>query len=163
MELKISDLPPQFENIAVELGIDKIKALFKEFGGTSVYFPTEKMIYKDARDREIISQYNGFNHKELAAKYNMSESYIRAIINRHKKVLKTKKLHTWLILGCVAFYILLFNSLIFEFKELIPILKLSSFPSIRTSKYIVTIAGKPKLATNCIKSSSNDIFLQIIF
>ena len=43
------------------------------------------MIYKDARDREIISQYNGFNHKELAAKYNMSESYIRAIINRHKK------------------------------------------------------------------------------
>ena len=85
MELKISDLPPQFENIAIELGIDKIKALFKEFGGTSVYFPTEKMIYKDARDREIISQYNGFNHKELAAKYNMSESYIRAIINRHKK------------------------------------------------------------------------------
>ena len=48
------------------------------------------------------------------------------------------------------FYILLFNSLIFEFKELIPILKLSSFPSIRTSKYIVTIAGNPKLATNCI-------------
>ena len=85
MDLKISDLPPQFENIAIELGIDKIKALFKEFGGTSVYFPTEKMIYKEARDREIISQYNGFNHKELAAKYNMSESYIRAIINRHKK------------------------------------------------------------------------------
>ena len=82
MDLKISDLPPQFENIAIELGIDKIKALFKEFGGTSVYFPTEKMIYKEARDREIISQYNGFNHKELAA---MSESYIRAIINRHKK------------------------------------------------------------------------------
>ena len=52
------------------------------------------MIYKDARDREIVSEYNGFNHKELAAKYNMSESYIRAIINRHKKVLKTKKLHT---------------------------------------------------------------------
>ena len=73
MELKISDLPPQFENIAIELG------------GTSVYFPTEKMIYKDARDREIVSEYNGFNHKELATKYNMSESYIRAIINRHKK------------------------------------------------------------------------------
>ena len=50
-----------------------------------MYFPTEKMIYKEARDREIISEYNGFNHKELAAKYNMSESYIRAIINRHKK------------------------------------------------------------------------------
>ncbi len=85
MKLKISDLPPQFENIAIELGIDKVKALFKEFGGTSVYFPTEKMIYKGVRDREIMAEYNGFNHKELAIKYNMSESYIRSIINKQKK------------------------------------------------------------------------------
>lgn len=85
MELKISDLPPQFENIANRLGIDKAKMLFEEFGGTSVYFPTEKMIYKEARDRDIMADYNGFNHKELAVKFNMSESYIRAIINKHKK------------------------------------------------------------------------------
>ena len=85
MDLKISDLPPQFENIAMKIVIDITKVLFEEFGGTSVYFPTEKMIYKEARDREIVSEYNGFNHKELAAKYNMSESYIRAIINRNKK------------------------------------------------------------------------------
>lgn len=84
MKLKISDLPPQFENIANRLGIDKAKWLFEEFGGTSVYFPTEKMIYKEARDREILSKFNGFNIKELASKYNMSESYVRAII-RHKK------------------------------------------------------------------------------
>ncbi|MGL5751499.1 MAG: Mor transcription activator family protein, partial [Paraclostridium sp.] len=68
MDLKISDLPPQFENIANKLGIEKAKWLFEEFGGTSVYFPTEKMIYKEARDREIVSEYNGFNHRELAAK-----------------------------------------------------------------------------------------------
>ncbi len=85
MDLKISDLPTQFENIAMKLGIDKAKWLFEEFGGTSVYFPTEKMIYKEARDREIIAEFNGFNHKELAARFNMSESYIRAIINKNKK------------------------------------------------------------------------------
>lgn len=85
MKLRISDLPPQFENIATRLGIEKVKWLFEEFGGTSVYFPTEKMIYKEARDREIIANYNGFNHKELAIKYNMSESYVRAIINKYKK------------------------------------------------------------------------------
>ncbi len=85
MNLKISDLPPQFENIANRLGIDKTKWLFEEFGGTSVYFPTEKMIYKEARDREILSEFNGFNIKELASKYSMFESYIRSII-RHKKV-----------------------------------------------------------------------------
>lgn len=84
MGLKMSDLPPQFENIAMEIGIDRVKALFKEFGGTSVYFPTEKMIYKEARDREIIEEFNGFNVKELASKYRMSESYVRAIIRKNK-------------------------------------------------------------------------------
>ncbi|CEK39965.1 Mor transcription activator family protein [Paraclostridium sordellii] len=84
MELKISDLPPQFENIAIRVGIDITKVLFEEFGGTSVYFPTEKMIYKEARDREILSKFNGFNIKELASNYNMSESYVRAIIRQKK-------------------------------------------------------------------------------
>lgn len=84
MDLKMSDLPPQFENIAIEIGIDRVKALFKEFGGTSVYFPTEKMIYKEARDREIIEEFNGFNVKELASKYRMSESYVRTIIRKNK-------------------------------------------------------------------------------
>lgn len=84
MDLKISDLPPQFESIAMKVGMDITKMLFKEFGGTSVYFPTEKMIYKDARDREIIEKFNGFNVKELASNYNMSESYIRSIIRKVK-------------------------------------------------------------------------------
>ncbi|MBS6509298.1 MAG: transcriptional regulator [Paraclostridium bifermentans] len=84
MDLKISDLPPQFESIAMKVGIDITKMLFKEFGGTSVYFPTEKMIYKDARDREIIEKFNGFNVKELASNYNMSESYIRSIIRNSR-------------------------------------------------------------------------------
>ena len=84
MDLKISDLPPQFENIANRLGIEKVKWLFEEFGGTSVYFPTEKMIYKESRDREIFNEFKGFNIKELASKYSMSESYIRAIIRQKK-------------------------------------------------------------------------------
>lgn len=80
----LSDLPPQFENIAMRVGIDITKVLFEEFGGTSVYFPTEKMIYKEARDRDIIEEFNGFNVKELASKYRMSESYVRAIIRKNK-------------------------------------------------------------------------------
>ncbi|MEN2256235.1 Mor transcription activator family protein (plasmid) [Paraclostridium benzoelyticum] len=42
------------------------------------------MIYKDARDREIIEKFNGFNVKELASNYNMSESYIRSIIRNSR-------------------------------------------------------------------------------
>ena len=50
MELKISEAQEVVDAAdgAIEIGIDKVKALFKEFGGTSVYFHTEKMIYKEA-------------------------------------------------------------------------------------------------------------------
>ena len=32
------------------MDLKKVKALFKDFGRTSAYFPTEKLIYKEARD-----------------------------------------------------------------------------------------------------------------
>lgn len=84
MELKISDLPDQFEYMAKIIGIDNMKLLIKEFGGTTLYFPTEKKIYKSARDRQIISEFNGLNYKYLAIKYDMSESYIRSIVNNFR-------------------------------------------------------------------------------
>ena len=41
MKLKITNLPLQFENI-IELRLYKVKALFKEFRVTSVYFLTKR-------------------------------------------------------------------------------------------------------------------------
>ena len=84
MDFRISDLPEQFTNIAIKIGIENTKELFKEFGGTSVYFPTIKKVNKLARDREIVSSFNGFNTKELALKYDMSENNIKFIIKKHK-------------------------------------------------------------------------------
>lgn len=42
MKLKITNLPLQFENIVIELRLYKVKALFKEFRVTSVYFLTKR-------------------------------------------------------------------------------------------------------------------------
>ncbi|MGL5718393.1 MAG: Mor transcription activator family protein, partial [Paraclostridium sp.] len=55
----------QFENIAMKIGIDITKVLFEEFGGTSVYFPTEKMIYKEARDREIMADWGSVGEMRI--------------------------------------------------------------------------------------------------
>ena len=82
------------------------------------------------------------------------------MFNQNKSIKKATHL---IHIRYVAFYILLFNSLIFEFKELILILKFSNFPSILTNKYIVTIAGNPKFATNCIKSTSTYKYPQKTF
>ncbi|MGL4914137.1 MAG: Mor transcription activator family protein [Romboutsia sp.] len=85
MDLKIGDLPEHFEYVANKIGLDNLNILIKEFGGMSVYFPTEKMLYKEARDRNIINEFNGFNYKELADRYNISVSYTRSIISKNKK------------------------------------------------------------------------------
>ena len=84
MDFRISDLPEQFTNIANKIGIEHTKELFKEFGGTSVYFPTVKKVNELARDREIVSNFNGFNTKELAIRYDMSENNIKHIIKTYK-------------------------------------------------------------------------------
>ncbi len=46
MKLKITNLPLQFENIVIELRLYKVKALFKEFRVTSVYFLTKRWYIK---------------------------------------------------------------------------------------------------------------------
>lgn len=54
MELKISDWPPQFENIARELGIERARLLFKEFGGIPVYFPNFSFLFPITKQPPII-------------------------------------------------------------------------------------------------------------
>ncbi|MEF9992335.1 MAG: Mor transcription activator family protein [Peptostreptococcaceae bacterium] len=85
MELKISDLPPQFESIASKIGIEKTTVLFEEFGGGMVYFPSKKMIYREARNREIVARFNGANINDLSNMYNLSNIHIRAIIRESMK------------------------------------------------------------------------------
>ena len=61
-------------------GYDAICKFSHEFGGTSVYIPYLRTIFKQCLEKEIITQYNGRNIRELSKNYNFSERHIYNLI-----------------------------------------------------------------------------------
>lgn len=80
-ELTIGELPEPYREIARKVGIETALILAKEFGGMTWYFPKLDRALRSARDRKIKAEHNGVNYKELARKYNLTESQIRAIVD----------------------------------------------------------------------------------
>ncbi|MBY2478947.1 transcriptional regulator [Clostridioides difficile] len=83
MKVKLEDIPVQFHAMIEIVGIDKFIEIIKLYGGTNTYIPTCKGIFRYARDREIVRQFNGVNHNELAVKYNMCVGNIKRILNEN--------------------------------------------------------------------------------
>lgn len=75
------------------IGMKAFINLINEYGGTTVYFPKSEAIAVKARDRIICEEFNGENYSELAKRHNLSEAWIRKIINNdreNRKSLKSK-------------------------------------------------------------------------
>ena len=79
-EIKIEDLAESQREIAELIGLDNYIKMSKRFGGiNNLYIQKYSEIFKEARNREIKSKYNGYNIRWLAKTYNLSERHIKAI------------------------------------------------------------------------------------
>ena len=85
--ITIDDLPDTYKQLK-EVGLQNIILIAKIFGGTWQYLPKLDSILKDARDRKICGEFDGYNYNALAKKYNLTSEWIRAIV---KSVEKEKK------------------------------------------------------------------------
>ncbi|MCC0686614.1 MULTISPECIES: Mor transcription activator family protein [unclassified Clostridioides] len=83
MKIKVDDIPVQFHAMVEIVGIDKFVEVTKLYGGTNTYIPTYKGIFRYARNREIVKQFNGVNYNELAIRYNMCVGNIKRILNEN--------------------------------------------------------------------------------
>ena len=77
MKIKV-DIPVQFHAM-----VEIIGEVAKLYGGTNTYIPTYKGLFRYARNRDIVKQFNGVNHNELAIRYNMCVSNIKRILNEN--------------------------------------------------------------------------------
>ncbi|MBF8984527.1 DNA-binding protein [Lutibacter sp. B2] len=73
----------QMCRVAEIIGKDNTKKLMYEFGGTILYIP--KGGFKSERDKQILEEYDGYNTKQLAKKYDLCEKQIKNIIRRREK------------------------------------------------------------------------------
>lgn len=81
-EVKLEDLDDSYQLLAKAIGIEPLIRLAGVAGGTVLYIPKAESLLQHARDRRIIQEFNGYNYKELAVKYNLSETWVRQLIQQ---------------------------------------------------------------------------------
>lgn len=80
-KIKSKNLNGVYGDIADNIGMDIAIKFHENFGGLQITFP--KHFYnKDYIVKQIKTEFNGNNFRELAKKYNYSERWIRELIRR---------------------------------------------------------------------------------
>lgn len=78
--LTADDLQEQHREFAEVVGMDNLIKLSRHFGGTSIYIPQKRELVKLKVYELIKNEYNGTNIKELAKKYDVSESTVYNVV-----------------------------------------------------------------------------------
>ena len=76
LEMLSSEL---YTQIAEAIGIDKFYKLAEAVGGATVYIPKPESLVRPVRDTRLKAEFNGYNHSELAKKYNVTERWVRQL------------------------------------------------------------------------------------
>ena len=66
-----ADLPEQCKEIASVIGVEATLALCDKLGGGPIYLPKVDRVEYNVLRKRIQAEYNGYNVKQLARKYNL--------------------------------------------------------------------------------------------
>lgn len=76
-----AQLSGEQEELAEIIGLEAYKKLVLNYGGSHVYICKSDTILRDLRNKEIYDKFNGYNYRELAKEYNLSEKTVREIVS----------------------------------------------------------------------------------
>lgn len=83
-EVKIDEIPSSYKDLAEAIGVEALLKLSHILGGTTTYVPKLDCLIQATRDRLIIEDFNkGMKPKELAIKYDLSDVWVRQIIDKY--------------------------------------------------------------------------------
>jgi Mor family transcriptional regulator len=69
---------------------DLVMLLGKHLGGRMTYLPKGDQLRRAIRDAQIYHEFNGVNHNELAARFQLSSVSIYSIVQKQKQLLIEK-------------------------------------------------------------------------
>lgn len=78
--VELEHLEGEQRQIAEAIGIEAYRRLVRKYAGTMMYVQTVDTVTRKVRDNMIREEYNGYNIRELATKYGISEQWVRAIV-----------------------------------------------------------------------------------
>jgi Uncharacterized conserved protein len=68
-----------YRKIADAIGAKNFFALAEAIGGTTVYIPKAESLVRPIRDAHIKEEFNGYNHYELAKKYDVTVRWVQQL------------------------------------------------------------------------------------
>jgi len=79
-ELTLEQIPEGlYREIAEAIGVGNFVKLTQLVGGSTIYLPKTESIVRPVRDAKIREEFNGYNHMELAKKYDVTERCVRQL------------------------------------------------------------------------------------
>lgn len=79
-ETTIDDIGDRYREIVELIGIRNFILLSNYSRGDELYFPKVENVVAPARNRRIKKEYNGYNMKELADRYNLTVKQIQNVL-----------------------------------------------------------------------------------
>lgn len=86
MSTDMSGICAEHREIAEYIGVDAYKKLVYLCGGELLYIPKLSKLTRDERNRNLISEFDGKNYRQLAKKYSLSERRVREIVSAARSV-----------------------------------------------------------------------------
>lgn len=78
-DLRPEDLPEPYRRMADLIGVEHAVVVAREYAGSSIYLPKLDSALRAIRDRRIRSEFTGYNVRELARRYDLTEEWVRRI------------------------------------------------------------------------------------
>lgn len=79
-ETELDDVSEAYRPVVEIIGVEKFIELSEYARGDQLYFPKTENIIAPARNRRIKAEYNGYNEKTLADKYELTVRQIGHIL-----------------------------------------------------------------------------------
>lgn len=81
-EIDPEELPEPYKTLAYKIGINNTMTIAQMYQGVALYLPKLDGTISNLRDKKIRKEFNGYNYRELAIKYKLTERWIRQIVDR---------------------------------------------------------------------------------
>lgn len=76
----IEDIGERYRDVVQLIGIRNFILLSNYSRGEELYFPKVENVVAPARNRRIKKEYDGYNDKELAARYNITVKQVQRVM-----------------------------------------------------------------------------------
>lgn len=81
-EIDPEELPEPYKTLAYKIGINNTLTVAQMYQGLALYLPKLDSTINSIRDKKIRKEFDGYNYRELAIKYKLTERWIRQIIEK---------------------------------------------------------------------------------